>query len=87
MDPQPRAVRGVLLRRDREGEVMRIAPTLRDFIENHDWPQYGPHKQRMKELKALLRVARAARDHSFEGSKACPICMALAALDRASGGK
>ncbi len=43
------------------GAMRRVAPTLRDFIEGHDWPQYGPHKQRMAELRALLQVAQAAQ--------------------------
>ena len=73
----------------------RIAPTLRGFVANpfdYGWrpdPDYAdggaPWAQAQRELRALLAVARAARDGWPTGyENLLPMRLALARLDKVS---
>jgi hypothetical protein len=81
---------GTSERRDREGEVMRIAPELRAMVGDRPCECGACSRcDAQKELKALLRVAREARKKQPDCRPGCvnTMCKALAALDRASGGE
>jgi hypothetical protein len=78
---------------------MKIAPTLRSWVEDDGkWSDMhrtstDAQRQAQAELRALLRVARAARRlHWYYGGSPAStyqgkLFAALASLDRASGGE
>lgn len=69
----------------------KIAPTLWRYVNHGGCDPYNADRALKSELRALLRVARAARMHShaecaydpIDESRLCGICRALAALDKA----